>query len=141
MQPGLATRLKNSGLMRFLACESGSPAIDFALTAPVMFTMLIAILEVGMFMFVSTLMEGGLRDASRYGITGATVAGTSRMDQITAIVANRTIGLVDLNNANVQVLVYPNFGSVGTGEDYVDGNGNGQYDAGETHTDANTNGQ
>jgi len=86
-------------------------------------------------------MEGGLRDASRYGITGATVTGATRMEQITSIVADRTIGLVDLNTANVKVLVYPNFGSVGAGEDFVDGNGNGQYDAGETYTDGNANGQ
>jgi len=49
--------------------------------------------------------------------------------------------LVDLDNANVEVLVYPDFGSVGTGEDFVDGNGNGAYDAGETYTDGNGNGQ
>ncbi|MGA0395163.1 MAG: TadE/TadG family type IV pilus assembly protein [Rhodospirillales bacterium] len=123
----MATRLRRLPLKPFLKCESGSPAIDFAFAAPVMFTMLIAILEVGMVLFVTTLMEGGLRDASRYGITGAEPAGSTRMDQITAIVADRTIGLVDLNDANIQVLVYPNFGSVGTGEDYIDGNGNGLY--------------
>ena len=37
-------------------------------------------------------------------------------------------------------LVYPGFGQIGQGEDFVDGNGNGTYDAGETFTDANANG-
>ena len=56
MKAGLATRLRRLPLKPFLKCESGSPAIDFAFAAPVMFTMLIAILEVGMVLFVTTLM-------------------------------------------------------------------------------------
>ena len=134
---GLAACLK-----RFGKDARGTPAIEFAFAAPVMFVMLIAIIEIGMVLFVTTLMEGALRDASRYGITGAPGdGGVSRTEQIIAIVADRTIGLVNLDEADIQLLVYPNFGSVGQGEDFVDGNSNGQYDAGETYTDGNGNGQ
>ncbi|MEQ8194878.1 MAG: pilus assembly protein, partial [Rhodospirillales bacterium] len=103
---GLADCLK-----RLCRDTRGTPAIEFAFAAPVMFLMLIATLEIGMVLFVTTLMEGALRDASRYGITGAAGAGgVSRTEQIIAIVGNRTIGLVDLNEANIELLVYPDFG-------------------------------
>ena len=91
-------------------------------------------------LFLSTLIESGLRDASRYGITGSEVSGVSRMERIVQIVSERTLGLVDMAEADVDVLVYPSFSDIGRGEDFVDGNANGVYDLGETFTDANANG-
>ena len=85
-------------------------------------------------------MESALRDAARFGITGQEPEGGTRLEQIIAIVEKRTIGLVDMTDAKVEVKIYPTFGDVGRGEDFVDGNGNGAYDAGETFTDENGNG-
>ncbi len=45
-----------------------------------------------------------------------------------------------MDKAKIEVRIYPTFGDVGRGEAFVDGNGNGQYDAGETFTDENGNG-
>ena len=56
------------------------------------------------------------------------------------IVGERTLGLVDMSTAQIEVLVYPGFGDIGKAEDFVDGDGNGTYDAGETFTDTNANG-
>ncbi len=120
--------------------EEGSPAIEFAFAAPAMVMMVIGAVEFGMIVFLSTLIESGLRDASRYGITGSEVSGASRMERIVQIVSERTLGLVDMAEADVDVLVYPGFSDIGRGEDYVDGNANGAYDMGETFTDANANG-
>ncbi len=120
--------------------EEGSTMVEFALVAPLLAMFLIAIVEFGMIMFSSILMESGLRDASRFGITGREVAGATRLENIVQIISDRTIGLIDMDAADVSVLVYPSFSDVGAGEDYVDGNGNGSYDAGETYTDSNGNG-
>ena len=38
------------------------------------------------------------------------------------------------------MLVYEDFGSIGDGEPYIDGDGDGKYDVGETFTDENGNG-
>ena len=120
--------------------DDGSTIIEFAFVAPILATFLVAIVEFGMIMFSSILMESGLRDASRFGITGREVTGETRLESIVQIISDRTIGLIDMNTANVDVLVYPSFSDVGAGEDYVDGNANGSYDAGETYTDSNGNG-
>jgi hypothetical protein len=131
-------------LIRFLKRlrdrEDGSPAAEFAFVAPIMILLVVGTIEFGMIMFVTILMESGLRDAARYGITGSEFGKMSRMERIVEIINDRTLGLVDISEADIQILVYPDFGQIGDGEDFVDGNGNGTYDAGETFTDANGNG-
>ena len=117
--------------------RDGVTAVEFALTFPLIAMLVIAIVEFGMIQFTGVLMESGLRDASRYGI--ARYADADVMDRIVQIVAERTLGLIDMTKAQFQVLVYPSFGDIG-GEDFVDGNGNGTYDDGETFTDKNGNG-
>jgi len=121
--------------------QRGSALVEFVLAAPLVVLMLVGAVEFGMILFVSTLMESALRDAARFGITGEEPPGTTRLARILQIIEERTIGLVDMTEARVEILVYPTFGDVGRGEDFVDGNGNGQYDAGETYTDQNGNGQ
>ncbi len=120
--------------------DEGSTIIEFAFIAPLLAMLLVAIVEFGMIMFSSILMESGLRDASRFGITGREVTGLTRLESIVQIISDRTIGLIDMNVAKVEVLVYPSFSNVGVGEDFIDGNANGIYDAGETYMDGNGNG-
>jgi hypothetical protein len=126
--------------LRFRRSERGSSMIEFALGAPVLFLLAAGTIELGMILFVNVLMESGLRDASRFGITGQVPAGQSRLERILEIVEDRTIGLVDMNEVEVRILVYPSFADIGRGEGFVDGNGNGTYDAGETFDDENGNG-
>lgn len=127
-------------LARFRCDTGGSTAMEFAFAAPVMVTMIIAAMEFGAIMLTNTLMESSLREAARFGITGQQPAGKSRLEQIVEMIDERTLGLVDMSNAAVEVLVYPSFSDIGRGEDYVDGNANGVYDLGETFTDENGNG-
>lgn len=128
-------------LIRLRRNESGSPSIEFVFAAPVLFLMVIGTIEFGMIMFVTVLMESGLRDAARYGITGQEPEPGARLAAIKGIIEDRTVGLVDMDQAKIEILSYPAFGDVDRGEEYVDGNGNGDYDAGETYTDENGNGQ
>jgi len=128
-------------LKTFCRDEAGSPTVEFGMAALPLILMVVGTMEFGLIMFTSTLMESGLRDAARFGITGQVPDAQSRMERITDIIAERTLGLVDMNEAAIQILVYDSFGDVGRGEDFVDGNGNGTYDAGETYTDENANGQ
>lgn len=126
---------------RFAESERGSALIEFAVGAPLVLLLLAGAIELGMIMFVNVLMESGLRDASRFGITGQVPSGETRLQKIKDIVTADTIGLVDMNKATFDVKVYPSFGDIGRGESFVDGNGNGTYDTGETFTDENGNGK
>jgi len=119
----------------------GVAAVEFAIMAPVLILVVAGTMEVSMVLAVSSLLEGGLRDAARYGITGFVPSGTTREEQIKAIIGDATIGLVDMSNANIQTLIYPSFGDIGQPEPYDDQNSNGAYDVGEPYTDINSNGQ
>jgi Flp pilus assembly protein TadG len=130
------------GLLRRLTGDrTGIAALEFALAAPVVTMSVAGLMELSMVMFVNSLMEGGLRDASRYGITGYIPPGTTRELQIKKILGDATIGLVDMAAADITTKVYPSFDDVGKPEPFTDSNANGAYDAGEAYTDINGNGQ
>ena len=134
------TAAKASILSGFQRDESGATLAEFALIMPVITLLFLGIFELGAIMLTNSLMEGAMREASRYGITGRNDATVSREAFIRQIVDEQTLGFVDMDQATFDTLVYPDFGSVGEGEPYIDGNGDGDYDAGETYTDENGNG-
>jgi hypothetical protein len=121
--------------------ENGSPSVEFVFAAPVLVLMSIGTIEFGLVMFVTVLMESGLRDAARFGITGQEPDPDARLAAIVDIIEDRTIGLVDIDAASIEILSYESFADVERSEDYVDGNANGGFDPGETYTDENSNGQ
>lgn len=125
----------------FLRDREGSAAIEFAFAAPPFILALVGALEMLIVLFVGSTLESAVLDASRYGITGGENPGLTREEQVRAIIADRTMGLVDMNNTQIDTLIYPNFDSVGKPEPYTDDNGNGQYDNGEPFTDINGNTQ
>jgi Flp pilus assembly protein TadG len=131
----------NTFMRRFRSDDEGVTALEFGLGLPLFTFLMLGVIEFGMVLFVGTLVEGGLRQASRYGLTGEERGGISRMEQITQIVSDSTLGFVDLNAADLKVKVYPSFNDIGQGEAFIDGNANGSYDNGETFTDGNGNGQ
>lgn len=134
------------GLRRFARAQSGAAAIEFALALPPLILLIIGMFEVAVTMFVSTSVENGLREASRYGITGDTPAGISRQDQILAIIKANTFGMLDPDTTSITFMKYASFQDVGQPEPFVDTPApsplhNGKYDAGENFTDLNGNGK
>ena len=116
--------------------------VEFGLAAPVAILAMVGLIELGTMMFVNSLVEGALREAARFGITGFSPAGVSREDRILQIVAEHTNGLVDMNTATVSQLIYPGFGAVGQPEPFDDAPpANGVYDLGESFQDVNGNGE
>ncbi|MGH6947813.1 MAG: TadE/TadG family type IV pilus assembly protein [Kiloniellales bacterium] len=128
---------------RFLKARDGSSVVEFAIALPVLCMVLFGIIEMAAMMFAVILAEGGLREASRYGVTGQVPAGLTREEQIVTIVQNHTHGLFDVSTANVSMKVYPSFNDIGEAEPLtLDVNGNGEYDEadGDTFEDINGNG-
>jgi TadE-like protein len=127
---------------RLVGCRRGVMAIEFAFTAPIAIAALAGVMELSMIMFVNTLLEGSVREASRFGITGYIPEGVNREDVIRDVVADNTIGLVDMENTQIIYQVYSSFGDIGKPEPFVDDPPeNGIYDEGESYTDVNGNGQ
>ena len=125
---------------RFAKVDDGSTLLEFAFGAPILLTVVLAAMEFGVIMLTGTLMESSLREAARFGITGQQPDGVTRLERIIEIIDARTLGLIDMSQAEVNILVYPSFSDIGRGESFVDGNANGAYELGETFTDENGNG-
>ncbi len=116
---------KAKGMKRFLKDREGANTIEVALAFPVFVLMLIGVIELAMLMFVQVAVEGGLREASRYGITGQEPGGgVSREQQIASIIKKHSQELVEIDASDVEMLVYEDFSSVGQPESYIDGDPN-----------------
>lgn len=138
------TRFISRLLNRFRRSERGTAVVEFALVAPPLFLLVIGMFEVAMLMFINVSVEGGLKEAARWGITGQEPADedVSREDQIVRIIENNTFGLIELTSADVGVKAYDSFSDVGKPEPFVDGTPfNGIRDEGETYTDVNGDGE
>ena len=140
--PGLRSPNLLSGYFRrLLGCCKGVAALEFGFAAPAIIFASAALFEISSMMFVSTLVEGGLRQAARFGITGFSPAGISREDRIREIIGRNTFGLVDMSTATINQQIYPSFGQIGQPEPFDDVNTSGSFDAGEPYQDINGNGQ
>lgn len=129
-------------LSKVRANSDGSAAIEFAFTAPLLIFTIVGIMEFSMIMFLNASLEGGLRDAARFGTTGFTPTGLDREQVIIDKLQSATLGFITIEDDNVTALAYSNFSEIGQPEPYIDGNPmNGSYDAGEAFTDVNGNGQ
>jgi len=140
--PGRSVRRCNTAPLAPGRCRRGVTALEFGLVAPVFALAVGALIDLTMMMFVSALLEGGVREAARFGITGFAPAGISRETRIRQIVADNTVGLVDMGTATVTQKIYPSFADVGKPEPFEDqAPANGAYDPGEPYQDVNGNGQ
>ena len=121
--------------------DGGASIVEFALVAPTLVLFVIGVIEVAMILFVNTLLEGSVREAARYGITGYVMQGFDRSEIIRNIVSQNTIGLVDMDRLELETITYPSFSAIGKPEPFTDTNGNGTRDGGEAYNDVNGNGQ
>jgi hypothetical protein len=120
--------------------DGGKAIVEFALIAPIFLAITLSIFEFSGIMFVQTLLEGGAREASRYGLTGQQPEGVSRNAMILEIVSENSYGIIDVDELEMTTLVYGDFSDVGQPEPFTDENDNDAYDAGEPYTDVNGNG-
>jgi Flp pilus assembly pilin Flp len=140
-QRGVAMRSRKGGLRRALLRlwrdRDGAAVLEFALVLPPLCLILIGMFEVAMVTFCQASMEGALREAARYGITGQDEATIDeRKAKILDIVDHYTLGLFDIADATVTTKIYSQFADAGgtaIGEPITydanhDGDGNGQYD-------------
>lgn len=121
--------------------DAGQAIVEFAFVAPVLLGLLCGVFEFSGILFAQTLLEGGARQASRYGITGTSTAGVSREDMILQIIGENAYGVIDTDEIDMETLVYESFADVGQPEPFTDANSNGVFDEGEEFEDINGNSQ
>jgi len=157
--------LSASRLRRFARQGDGATVIEFALIFPIVLMITFGIMEISLCMASLVTLEGGLKEASRYGITSQSTAppdinqvpnafkvgNDNRLMTIGYILNINTLDLIDLNQATITTTVYSSFSAVKDGEPFTDQNANGTYDGpgtaglpdpakGEPYSDMNCNG-
>jgi Flp pilus assembly pilin Flp len=154
--------LSASRLRRFARQSEGATIIEFALIFPIVLMITFGIMEISLCMASLVTLEGGLKEASRYGITSQSTAppdvnkvptafkvgNDNRLMTIGYILNQNTLDLIDLDAATITTKIYSSFSAVKDGEPYTDTNANGVYDppgtpsipAGEPYSDMNCNG-
>ena len=120
--------------------EAGQAMVEFAFIAPVLLGLLCGVFEFSGILFAQTLLDGGARQASRFGITGSSTDEISREDMILQIIEDNAYGIIDTDAIDMETLVYENFADVGQAEPFTDENGNETFDEGEAFDDINGNG-
>lgn len=122
------------------ASTAGSTAVEFAVILPLLLLFVIGSIEMAINLFIGSSIESAVMEASRYGITGSEV-GVSRADKVLEIVGERTYGLIDMEQVNMETLVYESFADIGKPEPFTDQDGNLAYNSGEPFVDVNGNGK
>lgn len=135
------TILRQSLLSRLARARGGSATVEFALGALPLVLTIMAVMEFSAVLFTQTVLEGAVRDASRFGVTGGDPTGSGRAARILEIVSDRSLGLVSLGPSAVTMKVYQSYADIGQPEPFVDQAPlNGRYDPGEMFGDRNGNG-
>lgn len=113
--------------------SDGAAAVEFAILAPVLFLLLMGIVEFGLILFASSVVENAATMAGRYGITGDNYTeagdfyknkgGLSRDDFIKKTVQDLSGGLLDPSKIEIDNRVYPSFagaqaGNTGAGANF-----------------------
>lgn len=134
-------RRSTRSIARLLRDCRGAAALEFSLVATPLMVLLIGSIELAIAAFIGSTLESAVLEASRFGVTGATIPGVSRIERVREVIRDRTIGLVDMDRVEIKTLIYPSFADIGRPEPFTDSNRNGVYNAGEPFTDVNGNGQ
>lgn len=126
---------------RLLKNAEGITTLEFALVAPVLLTMVFGIVEIGVLLFTSMVIESAVSNTSRLGKTGYTGTNISRQQTIMNMLTTSSKGMLDMSKVVITTKSYSNFDKVGDPEPYTDLNNNGTRNSNEPYNDINGNGQ
>jgi len=143
----LSSRLRSGfpgKIRRFARQSEGATMIEFAFIFPIVLMITFAVMEVSLCMASLVTLEGGLKEASRYGITSQTQdtltqaqlklvptkfddPSNPRLQMIGLILNQHTLNLINLDDADPTWKTYSSFSVIKNGEPYTDLDNNGQY--------------
>jgi Flp pilus assembly protein TadG len=101
-------------LARFLAAREAATAVEFALVSPFFFAMLIAIFQVGAFVFAQQALQNAAMQAGRLFMTGQAQANTQSGFKTLVCQNYLPTALFNCNSLVVIVQTYSNFASANT---------------------------
>jgi Flp pilus assembly protein TadG len=103
--------------------DSGNVAIETAIVLPVFLMIFLGILELGIMMFVQSVLDGAARDAARLIRTGQAQANADPRSAFQTLLCNRMAAIVGCSSLVYNVQNFANFSSM-TFNTQRDQNGN-----------------
>ncbi|KPF78100.1 TadE/TadG family type IV pilus assembly protein [Novosphingobium sp. AAP93] len=131
--PGVLRRMRTRSLLRD---KRGVSAVEFGLTAPILFLIVFGSLQVAQGYYVRTVLTGSINAAAR---KSSLQSGQTNQTTLDTLVANSIKYVMPTANITFTRKNYADFTSVGKPEDFTDSNGNGVYDNKECFVDMNGN--
>lgn len=109
--PTSSTRARKTiGIFRrFRGNRNGSAAVEFAIVAPLFFTLLFAILETALVFFAGQALETGVHDAARLILTGEAKLSNMTQSQFRQKVCDRASTLFTCSGIYVEVVKKASF--------------------------------
>jgi Flp pilus assembly protein TadG len=84
----------------------GVTAIEFALIAPVLTILTMAIIEFAMIMFAHAVIDNAANATARLGITGNSYGAASRQEALTNEILANSMGMLDRSRLSVRLSLY-----------------------------------
>jgi hypothetical protein len=113
-------RLKSSGVASFARNTSGNTTTEFVLLIPIILSLIVFTVEGSVQLFTRAVLQYGLREATRFGSTGAAFPPNmaanppaSREAAIPLIIAEYGLGLINSSYLSVSLTSYSAFSAVG----------------------------
>ncbi|MEQ8411903.1 MAG: pilus assembly protein [Erythrobacter sp.] len=129
-------------LGRIARNREGVTIVEFAFVAPVMFMLILGLLELGYVAFARSALESSILVASRQSKVAECPAQTAKLIEAELIDRLSVINTFNQQAPKLEVQSYgTNFRNVGNPEPFNDIDGSGTWDPGESYTDFNGNGQ
>jgi hypothetical protein len=123
-------------LRRLAGDERGATIVEFAIVAPVFLLLLLGSFDFGHMIYAQSVLQGAVHHAGR---NSGLESGSDFMATIDEDVRRQVGHIVPKGSVLTSRTNYQSFNDVNKPEDFVDANGNGEYDADECFTDVNGN--
>ena len=99
--------------------DEGTSVIEFAILGPIFIILIFGIINIGIMMVIQNALESAVREASRYGVTGASQTGMTRGNSILQVINNvcnqYSGGIIKTSQLVISVSAYPDLINVSSG--------------------------
>lgn len=123
--------------VRLLRDRQGATLLEFAFVAPVLISMIMAMLDLGHTLYVKSVLNGAVQKAGRDSSLQTEATNANAIDQV---VKNAVATVAPGVTFVITRKRYQDFSNIGSPEPFVDTNKNGTRDRGECFQDINGNG-
>jgi Flp pilus assembly protein TadG len=132
-----ARRPARLAFRRLLRDRRGVSAVEFGLTAPILFLVVFGTLQIAQAYYVKTVLNGAVNSAARKSSLQSGQTGSTSLDSLDSKMIKYVMPTASVTFTRKN---YSEFSAVGMPEDFTDTNKNGKYDSTECFVDMNANG-